>query len=74
MLVHITLNLNDDEVAAQLNMILEQLRRAGVRGIDTKFVRRYGLVSGDLDDAHLAAVESLPFVAAVEPDGEVSAF
>lgn len=73
MLVHITLNLTEDEVDAKGETVLEELHRVGVREVDTKFLRRYSLLTGHIDQANVHAVENLPMVAAVEPDGEVIA-
>lgn len=73
MLVHITLNLKEDEVDAKGDAVLASLQEAGVRDIDTKFLKRYSLLSGQVARRHLRKVEALPDVAAVEPDGEVVA-
>lgn len=73
MLVHITLNLKEDEVDARRESVLEALHRAGLREVDTKFLKRYSLLSGHVDRKHLPDIERLPMVVAVEPDGEVVA-
>ncbi|GGS05524.1 hypothetical protein [Deinococcus sedimenti] len=73
MLVHITVNLNEAEDKAAGEAVLELLHRAGVRDIDSKFLHRYGLVSGDVDPDQIEAIEALAVVQAVEPDGSVSA-
>ncbi|ACO47934.1 hypothetical protein DEDE109153_09110 [Deinococcus deserti] len=73
MLVHITLNLNEAEVDAQADSVLEELHRAGVREVDTRYLKSYSLVSGHVDQAHVGSVEALPVVMAVEPISTVNA-
>lgn len=73
MLVHITVNLNEADDRADGEAILELLHRVGVRDIDSKFLDRYGLVSGEVDADQVQVIEALDVVLAVEPDGSVSA-
>lgn len=72
MLVHITLDLHEADADAQSATIVAALNHAGVREIDSKFLKRYSLVSGHVDEADLQAVAALPMVLAVEPDGTVT--
>jgi len=73
MLVHITVNLNEADDGAAGEAVLELLHRAGVRDIDSKFLHRYGLVSGEVDADQVQVIETLDVVLAVEPDGSVTA-
>lgn len=71
MLVHITLEFTPDEAAAQANWIVQELTRAGVRKIDTRFLSRYALIEGDADESAFDSIRALGFVVAVEADGPV---
>lgn len=73
MLVHIILALKEEDIDIQAAPVLKALREAGVRDIDTKFLKSYSLVAGDVDPADIETVKALPHVLDVEPDGHVSA-
>ncbi|PTA66385.1 hypothetical protein [Deinococcus arcticus] len=73
MLVHITLDLTEEATEARADAVLEALHGAGMRDIDARFLKRYALVSGQLEASQIEAVEALDVVKAVEPDGTVTA-
>ncbi|MFC5847233.1 hypothetical protein [Deinococcus petrolearius] len=73
MRVHITLDPTCPPQAFDPQEVRSQLEGAGVREVSTRHLARFGLVSGQLERAQFAAVEALPIVYAVEPDGVVRA-
>lgn len=73
MLVHITLKLTAAEVELQAEAVLEALTCAGARQVDTRYLRRYALVSAEVDEAQIDGIRALEMVLDVEPDGPVSA-
>ncbi|MDP9765572.1 hypothetical protein [Deinococcus enclensis] len=73
MLVHITLNLTPAESELQAEAVQEALTRAGARQIDTRYLRRYALVSAEVDEAQIDGIRALEMVLDVEPDGPVGA-
>ena len=61
------------ELGAEGNALLAKLHAAGVSDINLPRALRHGIVTGELPDAKLAQLRSLPEVVSVEADGVMRA-
>ncbi len=61
------------ELGAAGDALLSKLKAAGLSDINLPRALRHGIVTGELPDAKLAQLRSLPEVASVEADGVMRA-